>query len=156
MTPSLPLFEFDDKILMQGAEISRKLDQLRQEKFPPDAQKTLRRFAMGEVAHYLGVSPNNLKRLHLEGKGPSPLITNGGRRVYTAEQLIELRYYLDKNGRSDASKYVPRRKGVIAHPRGWLVQAGRGIGFPWRVRRMASMARIERRRAVSTTERMSA
>src|SRR5271165_4718027 len=45
---------------------------------------------------------------------------------------------------------------VIAHPRGWLVQAGRGIGFPWRVRRMASMARIERRRAVSTTERMSA
>ena len=45
---------------------------------------------------------------------------------------------------------------VIAHPRGWLVQAGRGIGFAWRVRRMASMARIERRRAVSTTERMSA
>ena len=39
--PSLPLFEFDDKILMQGAEISRKLDQLRQEKFPPDARKTL-------------------------------------------------------------------------------------------------------------------
>jgi hypothetical protein len=44
---------------------------------------------------------------------------------------------------------------VIAHPRGWLVQAGRGIGFSWRVRRIASMARIERRRAVSTTERMS-
>ena len=41
-------------------------------------------------------------------------------------------------------------------PGGWLVQAGRGIGFAWRVRRMASMARIERRRAVSTTERMSA
>ena len=107
---SLPLFEFDDKILMQGAEISRKLDQLRQEKFPPDAQKTLRQFAMAEVAHYLGVSPNNLKRLHLEGKGPTPAITTGGRRVHTAEQMIELRQYLDKNGRSDASKYVPHRK----------------------------------------------
>jgi chromosome partitioning protein len=108
---SLPLFEFDDKILSQGAEISRKLHQLRQEKFPPDAKKTLRRFSMSEVAHYLGVSPNNLKRLHLEGKGPNPTITTGGRRVYTAEQMNELRLYLDKNGRSDAKGYVPWRKG---------------------------------------------
>jgi chromosome partitioning protein len=54
----LPTFEFDDKILAQGAEISRKLDQLRVEKFPTTGQKTLRRFTMAEVAHYLGVSPN--------------------------------------------------------------------------------------------------
>ena len=107
---SLLSFEFDDKILMQGAEISRKLDQLRQEKFPPDAKKTLRRFPMAEVAHYLGVSPNNLKRLHLEGKGPIPLITIGGRRFYTAEQMIELRHFLDKDRRPDAKKYVPQRK----------------------------------------------
>jgi chromosome partitioning protein len=106
----LPSFEFDDKILMQGAEISRKLDQLRLEKFPPNAQKTLRLFAMAEVAHYLGISPNNLKRLHLEGKGPEPQTTSGGRRFYTAEQMMELRAYLDKNGRSDAKKYVSYRK----------------------------------------------
>ncbi|RUX01157.1 plasmid partitioning protein RepA, partial [Mesorhizobium sp. M2A.F.Ca.ET.037.01.1.1] len=103
-------FEFDEKILTQGAEISRKLDQLRLEKFPPNAKKTLRRFPMAEVAHYLGISPNNLKRLHLEGKGPEPLIAAGGRRFYTAEQMIELRHYLDKYGRSDAKKYVPFRK----------------------------------------------
>jgi chromosome partitioning protein len=65
---------------------------------------------MAEVAHYLGVSPNNLKRLHLEGKGPDPLIAAGGRRFYTADQMIELRHYLDKNGRSDAKNYVPQRK----------------------------------------------
>lgn len=106
----LPSFEFDEKILAQGAEISRKLDQLRLERFPPDAKKTLRRFPMAEVAHYLGVSPNNLKRLHLEGKGPEPFIASAGRRFYTAEQMIELRHYLDKNGRSDAKKYVPCRK----------------------------------------------
>ncbi|WP_363351713.1 plasmid partitioning protein RepA [Methylocystis echinoides] len=106
----LPAFEFDDKILAQGAEISRKLDQLRLEKFPPNAKKTLRHFSMAEVAHYLGVSPNNLKRLHLEKKGPEPTIAAGGRRIYSAEQMIELRQYLDKNGRSDAKKYVPRRK----------------------------------------------
>ena len=65
---------------------------------------------MAEVAHYLGVSPNNLKRLHLEKKGPEPRIAAGGRRIYSAEQMIELRQYLDKNGRSDAKKYVPHRK----------------------------------------------
>lgn len=107
---SLAPFEFDDKILAQGAEISRKLDQLRMEKFPPNAQKTLRMFGMAEVAHYLGVSPNNLKRLHLEGKGPVPQIASGGRRFYTADQMIELRHYLDKYGRSDAKNYVPGRK----------------------------------------------
>lgn len=107
---SLPTFEFDEKILAQGAEISRKLDQLRHEKFHPDAKKTLRHFSMAEIAHYLGVTPNNLKRLHLEGKGPEPLIASGGRRFYTAGQMNELRQYLDKNGRSDAKKYVPSRK----------------------------------------------
>lgn len=107
---ALPTFEFDDKILAQGAEISRKLDQLRVEKFPTTGQKTLRRFTMAEVAHYLGVSPNNLKRLHLENKGPEPFVGSGGRRFYTAEQMSELRDYLDKNGRSDAKQYVPHRK----------------------------------------------
>src|SRR5215471_3515465 len=106
----LPKFEFDEKILSQGSEISRKLDQLRLEKFPPDAKKTLRFFPMSEVAHYLGITPNNLKRLHLEKKGPEPTIATGGRRFYTAEQMMELRHYLDKNGRSDAKKYVPSRK----------------------------------------------
>lgn len=106
----LPAFEFDDKILAQGAEISRKLDQLRIEKFPTSGEKTLRHFSMAEVAHYLGISPNNLKRLHLEKKGPEPLVLAGGRRWYTAEQMTELRHYLDKNGRSGAKKYVPYRK----------------------------------------------
>ena len=108
--PKLPSFEFDEKILRQGAEISRRLDQLRMERFPPNAKKTLRKFSMAEVAHYLGISPNNLKRLHLEGKGPIPATGSGGRRFYTAEQMQELRFYLDKNGKSDAKKYVPHRK----------------------------------------------
>jgi chromosome partitioning protein len=113
MTAYSPLstFEFDEKILRQGAEISRRLDQLRLEKFPPNARKTLRKFSMAEVAHYMGVSPNNLKRLHLEGKGPVPTTSSGGRRFYTAEQMQELRVFLDKTGKTDAKKYVPQRKG---------------------------------------------
>ena len=106
----LPKFEFDDKILDQGAEISRRLNQLRMEKFPPNAKKTLRQFSMAEVAHYLGVTQNNLKRLHLEGKGPVPAQVSSGRRSYTAEQMLELRHYLDRNGRTEVKKYVPHRK----------------------------------------------
>lgn len=108
--PKLPSFHFDEKILMQGAEISRRLHQLRTEKFAPKAKKTLRMLSMAEVAHYLGVSPNNLKRLHLEGKGPVPTTTIGGRRFYTGVQMRELRFYLDKTGKSDAKRYVPHRK----------------------------------------------
>lgn len=106
----LPKFEFDEKILDQGAEISRRLNQLRMEKFPPDARRTLRQFSMAEVAHYLGVTQNNLKRLHLEGKGPVPAQLSSGRRFYTADQMLDLRHYLDRNGRTGFKKYVPHRR----------------------------------------------
>ena len=106
----LPKFEFDEKILDQGAEISRRLNQLRMEKFPPDARRTLRQFPMAEVAHYLGVTQNNLKRLHLEGKGPVPAQLSSGRRFYTADQMLDLRHYLDRNGRTGFKKYVPHRR----------------------------------------------
>jgi len=107
---SLPSFEFDDKILMQGAEISRRLNQLRLENFPPSAKKTLRQFSVGEVAHYLGVTPSNLKRLYLDGKGPVPTTMSGNRKYYTAEQMLELRQYLAETGKSEAKKYLPQRK----------------------------------------------
>lgn len=105
-----PAFEFDNKILAQGAEISRRLNLLREENFPPDARKGLRKFAMAEVARFLGVSPNNLKRLHLEEKGPAPEIASRGRRFYSAEKILELRAYLDKHGKTGAKNYVPHRR----------------------------------------------
>ncbi|NTJ65877.1 plasmid partitioning protein RepA [Agrobacterium rhizogenes] len=107
---SLPSFELDDKILMQGAEISRKLNQLRRENFPPNAKKTLRQFSVAEVAHYLGVTPSNLKRLYLDGKGPVPTTMSGNRKYYTAEQMLELRHYLAETGKSEAKRYLPQRK----------------------------------------------
>src|SRR5690606_13779201 len=83
---------FDDMILSQGREISRKLNLLRHENFPPDARKNmLRQFSMAEAAYFLGVSPSNLKKLHLEGKGVEPTILTGGRRAYSVEQIQELR-----------------------------------------------------------------
>ncbi len=101
---------FEKRILEQGDQISKKLHLLSLQRFPPHAKKDLRSFSLAEVATYLGVSQSHLKKLHLEGKGPVPETSSSGRRSYSAEQMIELRQYLDQYGRSDARMYVPHRR----------------------------------------------
>jgi len=101
---------FEDQILEQGDLISKKLHLLSVQRFPPNAKKTLRSFSLAEVAAYVGVSQSTLKKLHLDGKGPSPQTSSSGRRSYTAEQMLELRQYLDAHGRSESRMYVPHRR----------------------------------------------
>jgi chromosome partitioning protein len=101
---------FDEIILQQGELISDRLNMLRMEQYPPDAQKSLRQFSLAEVAYFLGVTQSNIKKLHLEGKGPEPTTSPSGRRSYSAKQMIELRDYLDKHGRSGKKRYVPHRQ----------------------------------------------
>ncbi len=101
---------FEDQILEQGDLISKKLHLLSVQRFPPNAKKTLRSFSLAEVANYVGVSQSTLKKLHLDGKGPSPQTSSSGRRSYTAEQMLELRQYLDAHGRSESRMYVPHRR----------------------------------------------
>lgn len=96
---SKPEASFADTILQQSSEISRRLDMLRIENFPPDAQKKLRRFSLAEVADFVGVSPSYLKKLHLQGKGVEPQVTPSGRRHYTAAQIEELRTLIDRSPR---------------------------------------------------------
>lgn len=105
-----PLLDFDQLILKQGAALSSRLEKHRLDNFPPNAVKTLRQFQLSEVASYLGISPGYLKNLSLNGKGPQPTVTPTGRRSYTAEQMLEMRHYLDQKGRSDSRMYVPHRK----------------------------------------------
>lgn len=100
---------FDEVILEQGARISDRLNMLRREQYPPDAKKGLRQFSLAEVAYYLGVTQSTIKKLHLEGKGPEPTTSASGRRTYSAEQMLELRTYLDKHGRT-GKRYVPHRQ----------------------------------------------
>lgn len=102
--------DFDEEILQQGELISDKLHLLRLEQYPPNAEKGLRLFSLAEVAVYLGVTQNHIKKLHLEGKGPRPQVSASGRRSYTVEQMSELRQFLDKHGRSDFKRYVPHRR----------------------------------------------
>ncbi|MBT9371333.1 plasmid partitioning protein RepA [Rhizobium sp. CSW-27] len=109
-SPRGSAMHFEDQILEQGDLISKKLHLLSVQRFPPNAKKTLRSFTLAEVASYVGVSQSTLKKLHLEGKGPSPQTSSSGRRSYTAEQMLELRRYLDQHGRSESRMYVPHRR----------------------------------------------
>lgn len=104
------MMDFDEEIIRQGELISDRLNMLRMEQYPPNAQKGLRLFSLAEVAEFVGVTQNHIKKLHLDGKGPVPTVSSSGRRSYTAEQMLEIRQYLDKHGRSDVKNYVPRRR----------------------------------------------
>ena len=100
---------FDAMILEQGARISDRLNLLRLEQYPPNAQKGLRQFSLSEAAYYLGVTQSTIKKLHLEGKGPTPTTSPSGRRSYSATQMLELRDYLDRHGRPGKRRYAQRR-----------------------------------------------
>lgn len=99
-------FVLHDLILKQGSLISDKLHLLRLEQHPPNAQRTLREFSLAEAAYFLRTSPENVKRLDLSGAFPSPM-GHKGRRTYTADQIQDMRLYLDERGRQ---AYNPRRK----------------------------------------------
>jgi chromosome partitioning protein len=100
---------FDIEIAEQGAKISSALHMLRSQQYPPDARKGLRKFQLAEVADFMGVTQTHLRQLHSDGKGPE-IESIGGRRYYTADQMLELRDYLEANKKSDKRYYVPRRK----------------------------------------------
>ena len=58
--------DFDEEIIQQGELISDRLNMLRLEQYPPDAQKGLRMFSLAEVADYIGVTQYHVKKLHLD------------------------------------------------------------------------------------------
>ena len=75
--------------------------------FPPDAHRVMRTFASSEVASLLGVTEAYIRQISLKGRGPEPEVTSNGRRLYTVEQILELRMLLAENGRK---KWInPRR-----------------------------------------------
>nr|WP_281722382.1 plasmid partitioning protein RepA [Nitrosomonas nitrosa] len=102
--------DFDKLISTHGEGLIGRVQKAQLKHFPPDAKKPLRSFQLSEAASYLGISAGYLKNLSLEGKGPQPAVTSTKRRSYTAQQMLEMRHWLDKNGRADVKKYVPHRR----------------------------------------------
>lgn len=90
--------------------LSERLQAHRAQLFPPDARRILRKFTSGEVADLLGVKDAYLRKLSLEGKGPSPETRAGGRRYYSPEDIQALREFLESGTKSPGT-YLPGRRG---------------------------------------------
>lgn len=99
-----------DKLVGEHALLlSERLQAHRAQLFPPNARKELRKFTSGEVAELLGVKDAYLRKLHLDGKGPSPEIRTGGRRYYSPQDIQALREFLEVGAKTQGT-YLPGRR----------------------------------------------
>lgn len=101
-----------NNVIRQHSEwLASQLHAQRENLFPPDAQKAMRKFTSGEAAALLDVNDSYLRKLHLDGKGPSPDTTAGNRRLYSVHDLQELRELLEKTARNPGDYLPGRREG---------------------------------------------
>ena len=77
--------------------------------FAPDARKELRLFTAGEAAELLGISASFLRKLHFDGRIADVHTTPGGRRHYSAEDLIAIRETLESAAKAHGT-YLPGRR----------------------------------------------
>ena len=105
-----PRSERIDQLVGRHAErLTERLKAHRDQLLEQAPRKRLRKFTSGEAAQFLGVGDAYLRKLHLEGRGPSPEIRAGGRRYYSAEEIAELRVELERHTKQPGS-YLPGRR----------------------------------------------
>ena len=101
-----------DQLIGDHAQrLSERLQAHRNELFPPNASKVLRKFTSGEAAELIGVKDAYLRKLSLDGKGPSPEVRAGGRRYYSPEDIQALRVLLEQGAKTQGTYLPGRREG---------------------------------------------
>lgn len=97
-------------VIRRHAEsLAGQLHAQRESLFPPNASKQMRKFTSGEAANLLGVGDSYLRKLHLDGRGPQPELTAGNRRLYSVQDLHDLRVLLEKTAKRPGD-YLPWRR----------------------------------------------
>lgn len=96
----------DDTIWADSQALGGQLQLLRERLFPPTAEKSLRKFTSPEVAKLIGVTESYIRHLSSQDDVIAPEKTSGGRRMYSLEQINELRQALARN----KPAYVPHRR----------------------------------------------
>ena len=99
----------DELVARHAQVLSSRLQTHREQLYPPDAQKKMRRFSSGEAARLLGVNDGYLRKINLEGRGPQPEIGSNGRRSYSTADIRALREMLE-TGAKVPGQYLPGRR----------------------------------------------
>ena len=101
----------NQRIRENAESLSAALESHMLASFAPDARKELRLFSAGEAAEMLGISSSFLRKLHFDGKFPEVHTTPGGRRHYSAADLLEMRKILDAAAKTPGTYLRGRRDG---------------------------------------------
>ncbi|UES53988.1 plasmid partitioning protein RepA [Roseibium aggregatum] len=92
-------------------QLSAELNSMRARMYPPESQKVFgRTFSTLDLVKLLGIPESTLRSLTLEGKGPQPTRTDNNKRIYSIEQVWELRNYLAEQRPEDALRLLPHRR----------------------------------------------
>lgn len=96
-----------------SSRLTKRLQEHTEESFPPDAKKTLRRFAMREVADLLRINQNTFRHYisSMSDRLPTGELDKSNRRYFTAEEMIEIQRILFDEGKLDDALRPRRREG---------------------------------------------
>ncbi|MBP0484417.1 plasmid partitioning protein RepA [Sagittula salina] len=104
------------RIRENAQSLASALEQHMLKSFAPDARKQLRVFSAGEAADLLGISASFLRKLHFEERIPDVATSAGGRRSYSAEDLLTIRHHLEANAKARGTYLKGRRPGTDGEP----------------------------------------
>ena len=96
-------------IATNAARLSEALNSHMHNSFQPDSRKALRKFYPAEVSELTGISMSNLRTRHQEGDFPDVETDSRGRRLYTAQEIDQIRHVMAKTGRNGEA-YLPGRR----------------------------------------------
>ena len=96
-------------ISANAIRLSEALDNHMRNSFQPESRKTLRKFHAGEVSELTGISMSNLRTRHQEGDFPDVETDSRGRRLYSAEEIAQIRQVMARTGRNGEA-YLPGRR----------------------------------------------
>lgn len=109
--PSKSVKDTASKIEAYTTLLSTELRDMREAMYPPLARKSFTRtFSTLDLVRLLKVPESTLRSLSIDGKGPQPERADNNRRVYTLDQVKELRAYLAGLRPEEAPHLVPFRK----------------------------------------------
>ncbi|MCB1341287.1 MAG: plasmid partitioning protein RepA [Pseudooceanicola sp.] len=98
-------------IAADAARLSEALDAHMRNSFQPESRKALRKFQPAEVAELTGISMSNLRTRHQDGDFPEVETDARGRRLYSAEEIYQIRQVMAKTGRNGETYLPGRREG---------------------------------------------